>query len=66
MFESIHFTSKGRATTSASEPEVLEKLGTVVGAENIVIDPAKVEPYGADAVKDFWGINSKEGPKSKK
>ena len=52
MFESIHFTSKGRATTSASEPEVLEKLGTVVGAENIVIDPAKVEPYGADAVKE--------------
>ena len=52
MFESIHFTSKGRATTSASEPEVLEKLGAVVGAENIVIDPAKVEPYGADAVKE--------------
>lgn len=52
MFESIHFNSKGRATTSASKPEVLEKLRAIVGVENVVVDPAKVEPYGADAVKE--------------
>ncbi|MEO7660373.1 MAG: FAD-linked oxidase C-terminal domain-containing protein [Pyrinomonadaceae bacterium] len=52
MFKSIHFTSKGRATTSASQPEVLEKLGNIVGSENLIVDPAKVEPYGADAVKE--------------
>ncbi|MFN2500577.1 MAG: FAD-binding oxidoreductase [Pyrinomonadaceae bacterium] len=52
MFESIHFNSRGRATTSASDPEVLQKLGEIVGAEFVVVDPAKVEPYGADAVKE--------------
>src|SRR3954452_18159628 len=52
MFESIHFTSRGRATTNASKPQVLEKLREIVGAENVVIDPDKVEPYGADAVKE--------------
>ncbi|MEO6656131.1 MAG: FAD-linked oxidase C-terminal domain-containing protein [Pyrinomonadaceae bacterium] len=52
MFESIHFNSKGRATTNASKPKVLEKLRTIVGFDNVVVDPAKVEPYGADAVKE--------------
>lgn len=52
MFESIHFTSHGRQTTNASKPEVLDKLRTIVGAENVVIDPTRVEPYGADAVKE--------------
>ena len=52
MFESIHFNSKGRATTTASKPEVLDKLRETVGADNVVIDPEKVEPYGADAVKE--------------
>ena len=52
MFESIHFNSKGRATTNASKPEVLDKLRAIVGAENVVVDPTKVEPYGADAVKE--------------
>ncbi len=52
MFKSIHFTSRGRATTAASLPEVLEKLGNIVGSENLIVDPAKVEPYGADAVKE--------------
>ncbi|HTK37496.1 MAG TPA: FAD-linked oxidase C-terminal domain-containing protein [Pyrinomonadaceae bacterium] len=52
MFESIHFNSKGRATTNASKPEVLDKLRAIVGAENVVVDPEKVEPYGADAVKE--------------
>ncbi|MGC2238747.1 MAG: FAD-linked oxidase C-terminal domain-containing protein [Pyrinomonadaceae bacterium] len=52
MFQSIHFNSKGRATTNASKPEVLEKLKSIVGAENVLIEPEKVEPYGADAVKE--------------
>src|SRR4030095_4249169 len=52
MFESIHFNSKGRATTSASKPEVLARLREIVGDENVVVDPEKVEPYGADAVKE--------------
>lgn len=52
MYESIHFKSNGRATTSASKPEVIEKLRAIVGAENVLVDPEKVEPYGADAVKE--------------
>ncbi len=52
MFESIHFNSSGRKTTNASKPEVLEKLRAIVGAENVVVDPTRVEPYGADAVKE--------------
>ncbi len=52
MFESIHFNSTGRAITNASQPEVIEKLREIVGAENVLIEPEKVEPYGADAVKE--------------
>ncbi|HEV7643538.1 MAG TPA: FAD-linked oxidase C-terminal domain-containing protein [Pyrinomonadaceae bacterium] len=52
MFESIHFQSSGRKTTHASKPEVLEKLRAIVGAENVLVEPEKVEPYGADAVKE--------------
>jgi len=52
MYSSIHFNSKGRATTNASKPEVLEKLREIVGAENVLVDAEKVEPYGGDAVKE--------------
>jgi len=52
MYQSIHFNSKGRATTNASKPEVLETLRSIVGTENVVVDPSKVEPYAADAVKE--------------
>jgi len=52
MFKSIHFKSEGRKTTNASKPEVLEKLSKIVGGENILVEPEKVEPYGADAVKE--------------
>jgi glycolate oxidase len=52
MFQSIHFNAKPRATTNASKPEVLEKLKQILGAENVLIEPEKVEPYGADAVKE--------------
>lgn len=52
MFKSIHFNSKGRAITSASNPEVVSKLRAIVGEEHVVVEPEKVEPYGADAVKE--------------
>lgn len=52
LFRSIHFDSKGRATTNASKPEVIAALKTIVGDENVVVDPDRVEPYGADAVKE--------------
>src|SRR3954469_20322726 len=52
MYSSIHFTPKARAKTTASDPEVIEKLKQIVGAENVLVDPVKVEPYGADAVKE--------------
>jgi len=52
MYQSIHFNTKPRATTNASKPEVLEKLKQIVGAENVLVEPEKVEPYGADAVKE--------------
>lgn len=52
MYSSIHFTAKPRATTNASNPEVIEKLKAIVGDENVLVDPEKVEPYGADAVKE--------------
>jgi glycolate oxidase len=52
MFQSIHFNAKPRATTNASKPEVLERLKEICGAENVLVEPEKVEPYGADAVKE--------------
>ena len=52
MYSSIHFNAKPRAVTNASKPEVIEKLKRIVGAENVLVEPEKVEPYGADAVKE--------------
>lgn len=52
MFQSIHFESGGRRTTNASKPKVIEALRQVVGAENVVVEPDRVEAYGADAVKE--------------
>ncbi|MCS6873180.1 MAG: FAD-binding protein [Pyrinomonadaceae bacterium] len=52
MYQSIHFKSKGRATTNASKPEVIAKMKEIVGEENVLVAPEKVEPYGADAVKE--------------
>ncbi len=52
MFESIHFKSEGRRKTNASKPEVIAALRAIVGSENVVVEPEKVEPYGADAVKE--------------
>jgi glycolate oxidase len=42
----------GRATTTASDKDVLARLGEIVGAENVLVDADKVEPYAQDAVKE--------------
>lgn len=52
MFESIHFKSEGRKKTNASKPAIIEALRAIVGADNVVVEPEKVEPYAADAVKE--------------
>lgn len=66
MFESIHFRSTGRKITSASDPDVLERLRKIVGAENVLVDPDKVEPYAADAVKEKFPPEAVILPKSPK
>ena len=45
-------TKKSRARTAASEGEVLERLREIVGAENVLVDEERVEPYGQDALKE--------------
>src|SRR4028118_1184189 len=45
-------TGKARARTTASEEDVLARLREIVGAEHVLIDEARVEPYAADAVKE--------------
>lgn len=52
MYESIHIGKRGRKTTAASSPDVIARLRDIVGEENVLVDPEKVEPYGADAVKE--------------
>ncbi|HEX8423780.1 MAG TPA: FAD-linked oxidase C-terminal domain-containing protein [Pyrinomonadaceae bacterium] len=42
----------GRARTAASEEDVLARLREIVGAENVLVDEERVEPYAADAVKE--------------
>src|SRR5215210_4249176 len=43
---------KARAHTAASDASVLARLREIVGAEHVIVDPAKVEPYAQDAVKE--------------
>ncbi|MCA1629545.1 MAG: FAD-binding protein [Acidobacteria bacterium] len=43
---------KQRARTAASEPDVLARLREIVGAENVLVDGERVEPYAQDAVKE--------------
>ncbi|MCA1566411.1 MAG: FAD-binding protein [Acidobacteria bacterium] len=45
-------TGRGRARTAASDEDVLARLREIVGAENVLVDEDKVEPYAADAVKE--------------
>ncbi len=53
MSRSVGIISRGaRARTAASEAAVLARLREIVGAEHVVVDPEKVEPYAQDAVKE--------------
>jgi glycolate oxidase len=53
MSRTIHFADRGvRARTAASEPEVLARLRGIVGAENVLVDEERVEPYAGDALKE--------------
>ena len=53
MSRSITFTERaGRAQTAASEADVLARLSEIVGAENLLVDDERVEPYAQDAVKE--------------
>ena len=45
-------SGKGRALTAASDESVRARLRDIVGAEHVLIDPDKVEPYAQDAVKE--------------
>src|SRR3982750_713868 len=45
-------TGKGRARTAASSEGVLAHLREIVGAEFVLVDPERVEPYAQDAVKE--------------
>jgi len=66
MFQSIHFKAKPRAKTNASKPEVIERLKQIVGAEKVLVEPEKVEPYGADAVKEKFPPEAVVFPESTK
>ncbi|MDQ3320830.1 MAG: FAD-binding protein [Acidobacteriota bacterium] len=66
MYQSIHFNAKPRATTNASKPEVIKKLKQIVGAANVLVEPKKVEPYGADAVKEKFPPEAVVFPESTK
>src|SRR2546423_3756753 len=53
MSRTIHFADRGvRARTAASEAEVLARLREIVGAQNVLVDEEKVEPYAGDALKE--------------
>ncbi|HEX8098350.1 MAG TPA: FAD-linked oxidase C-terminal domain-containing protein, partial [Pyrinomonadaceae bacterium] len=53
MSRSIGFVQGGeRARTAASGGRVRERLREIVGAENVLIDAERVEPYAQDAVKE--------------
>ncbi len=53
MSRSIHFADRGeRARTAASEEGVRARLREIVGAENVLVDEERVEPYAGDALKE--------------
>jgi glycolate oxidase len=45
-------SKKTRALTAASDAAVLARLREIVGAEHVIVDPERVEPYAQDAVKE--------------
>ncbi|HEX8495096.1 MAG TPA: FAD-linked oxidase C-terminal domain-containing protein [Pyrinomonadaceae bacterium] len=51
MSRSVNIAT-GRKRTAASEESVLARLREIVGAEHVIVDALKVEPYAQDAVKE--------------
>jgi glycolate oxidase len=45
-------SNHGRARTAASDAGVLARLREIVGAEQVLVDEARVEPYAQDALKE--------------
>lgn len=43
---------RSRTRTRASDLKVQARLREIVGAENVLVDPEKVEPYAQDALKE--------------
>ena len=45
-------TGRARARTGASDEDVRARLAGIVGAENLLVDPERCEPYAQYAVKE--------------
>src|ERR687894_2919589 len=43
---------QARTRTAASDERVLERLREIVGAEHVIVDAERVEPYAQDALKE--------------
>jgi glycolate oxidase len=53
MSRSIGIITEGtRARTAASDARVQGRLREIVGAEHVLVDPERMEPYAHDAVKE--------------
>lgn len=53
MSETVQYSSdKTRTRTAASDEWVLSRLREIVGEENVLVDPDRVEPYSQDAIKE--------------
>jgi glycolate oxidase len=53
MSHSVEINTRAkRALTAASDESVLARLREIVGAEYVLVDPERVEPYSQDAVKE--------------
>lgn len=52
MVDSTPAKISGRKITTASSVEVLACLRRIVGDEQVVVDPERMEPYAQDAVKE--------------
>lgn len=47
-----HISAKTRTRTAASDESVLTRLREIVGRDNVLVDPERVEPYSQDAIKE--------------
>ena len=53
MSETIqHRSGRPCTRTAASDEWVVSRLRQIVGEENVLVDPDRVEPYSQDAIKE--------------